>query len=67
MTEVCMLGVGSGVGVGVGAPFLPPAEHWEEESQRPNRSDHFENLRAGTRRESGPTEETAGPGRGIAF
>lgn len=64
MTEVCMLGVG----VGVGAPFLPPAEHWEEESQRPNRSDHFENLRAGTRRErSGPTEETAGPGRGIPF
>lgn len=30
----------------VGAPFLPPAEHWEE-SQRPNRSDHFENQERG--------------------
>nr|XP_048298399.1 solute carrier family 23 member 1 isoform X2 [Myodes glareolus] len=41
-------------------------KHWEE-SQRPNRSDHFENLRAGTRRGvDQQAEEKAGAGKGIA-
>lgn len=33
--------------VGVGAPFLPPAESWEE-LRRPDRSNHFENCSAET-------------------